>query len=269
MDWKNIKTIFIFSFLILNFYLGSELYEKEYPDFATLKEETLKKLDIEYNEKLPTIDPDLPLVSGTSTKFTDKAAEEFTKKNDNQEVNVLANQIIYSILKEPVPLSTDSDNQAELETFVEEYVPNHEKYEYWKHDEKRNLYLFRQHKGEVPFYFSDYVTEKNLTGLIEISTNKEDKITSYKLTSMDITELDTDDKLITAEDALLVQNIPPGTTLLDIDLVYFTLIMNEGWKVFVPSWHIVTEDQELMVDATDSSVITLDSYKDEVEESEE
>ncbi|WP_408008788.1 two-component system regulatory protein YycI [Pseudalkalibacillus sp. A8] len=269
MDWKNIKTIFIFTFLILNFYLGTELYEKEYPDFDTLKEETLKKLDIKYDEKLPTIDQDLPLVSGTSTKFTEEKAAEFTKKNSNQEVTVLANKIIYSVLDEPISLSTDSDNKAELETFIEEYVPIHEQYEYWKHDEERNLYLFRQHKEEVPFYFSDYVTENNLTGLIEISTNQDDEITSYKLTSMDITEEDTDDKLITAEEALLVQNIPPGTTLLDIDLVYFTLITNEGWKVFVPSWHIVTEDQELMVDATDSSVITLDKYEDEDEESEE
>ncbi len=272
MDWKTIKTIFIFTFLILNFYLGSELYEKIYPDIA-LKEEALEELKIEYEGTFPTMNQNLSMVSGTATEYSEKIAEEFTKKNSNQKVNVNANKIINAYLKEPYSLSTDSENKVELETFIEQYVPEHEQYKYWKHEEKgnRGLYLFRQQKDDVPFYFSDYITETDLTGLIEIYTNEDDEITSYRLTKMNIAEEETDDKLITAEEALLVQNIPSGTTIESIEPVYFTLIDNEGWKVFVPSWHIVTEDRELMVDATDSSVITLDNYKDEdeVEESEE
>ncbi|WP_261131378.1 two-component system regulatory protein YycI [Bacillus sp. Marseille-Q3570] len=268
MDWKNIKTIFIFSFLILNVYLGTEYFEKINPEFDTIEEETLNKLvdKIDFEEDYPKIPKELYVVSGTATLFDEQSIEAFTDKNKNQEISVLADKVIHSKLKEPYPLSSHSDVKEQLQTFIKGYVPNADQYQYWKYDDNRKLHIFRQHQEEIPFYFNDSISQGNLTGLIEISVDEEE-ITSYSLTSMQIRKEEKIEKLITAEEALLVEAIPYGTKLQDIKPVYFTLITNGGWKVFVPSWHIVTEEQELMVDATDSSPIPLE--KDEEEESEE
>ncbi|MGP4081316.1 two-component system regulatory protein YycI [Pseudalkalibacillus sp. R45] len=270
MDWKSIKTIFIFSFLILNIYLGTQFYEKRYQEFDTLKEETLKKLDaIKYNKEYPEIPEKLSLASGTATLFDDKMIKEFTDKNKKQDVSVFGDKIINSKLKDPIDISSSSEEEVvgHLQNFINSYVPNADQYEYWKYDRDRHLHLFRQIDEQgIPFYFNDYITQDNLTGLIEVSLNEKDEITSYRLTSMDITKQQEEQKLITAKEALLVDAVTPETTVKDIKPVYFTLITNGGWKVFVPSWHIVTEKQELMVDATDSSVISLEKDEEESEE---
>ncbi|WP_221567485.1 two-component system regulatory protein YycI [Alkalihalobacillus sp. TS-13] len=267
MDWKNIKTIFIFSFLILNVYLGTEFYEKINPEFDTIEEETLNKLvdKIDFEEEYPEIPKELYVVSGTATLFDEQSVAEFTNKNKNQEISVLSDKVIHSKLKEPYPLSSHSDAKEQLQTFIKGYVPNADQYQYWRYDDKRKLHIFRQHQEEIPFYFNDSISQGNLTGLIEISV-EEEEITSYNLTSMQIKKEEKVQKLITAEEALLVEAIPYGTKLKDIKPVYYTFYLNGGYKLFVPSWHIVTENQELIVDATDSSPISLE---EDVEESEE
>ncbi|WP_257347660.1 two-component system regulatory protein YycI [Pseudalkalibacillus decolorationis] len=268
MDWNNIKTIFIFTFLILNIYLGIEVYEKVNPGFDELQNNTqsAKRLDeIQYDKKPPVVKEQLALVKGKSKVFTEKEINaQFQKENSNQEVKVTSGTIINATLKDPYDdLSHKSEDElkGQLQIFLEEYVPMSEDYQYWKHDKDRGLYIFRQEHKEVPIYFNEYITEENLTGLIEIATNEKGEITSYRQTYMTLEDQGDKQKLIKAKAALLVTNIPPGTKVKNIELVYFTLITDEEQfqvKVFVPSWHIVTEEEEFIVDATNSTVINLE-----------
>ncbi|WP_349408985.1 two-component system regulatory protein YycI [Pseudalkalibacillus sp. SCS-8] len=261
MDWKNIKTIFIFTFLILNLYLGTEFYNKVNPDVETLKAEKLKKSDIKYaGNKLPEIKKDLTLISGTSKTFTEKDAEAFIKKNSNQTVDMESDKKVLDVtLKDPFKVSTENKAQLikDLNYFINDYVPDSNQYKYWKQVGERNLFLFIQQQDGIPLYFDEYTSENNLSGLIEIITevdeNNQEVITGYRFSKMDLEKGEKVSKAIKAEDALRVPDIPAGTTVEKIELVYFTFINNEGWKVFVPHWHIVTEDDEWMVNVTDSS----------------
>lgn len=269
MDWKNIKTIFIFTFLILNLYLGIEVYEKINPEFQKLAEEELTDQlnDIQYNKKLPKVIQPLALISGRSKEFSEEDVKSFLEENSNQEIEIMSDTIINATLKEPYQLSLGSEDalKGQLQTFLEDYVPMAEEYQYMKHDVKRNLYIFQQKHSGVPIHFNEYINEGSLTGLIEILTNEKGVITSYRLTYLEIEEEEKKLKLIPARDALLVPKLPPGTKLIHIEQTYFTLITDEEQfqlKVFVPSWHIVTENREIIVDATDSTIIKIETAEE-------
>ncbi|MGM7703258.1 two-component system regulatory protein YycI [Pseudalkalibacillus sp. Hm43] len=285
MDWKNIKTIFIFTFLLLNLYLGTEFYNKVNPDLDILNEETQKKVNeiIDYSKSLPKIEKKLFITTGTVKEFTDEDIKEFTNHNSNQEINLGPTnegedkRIISAILNSPYPFTPDSEVKGQLEQFVENYIPNGEQYKYWKYDEERNIYIFTQHLDGIQFYFENYIADNNLTGMIEIYVDSQSKdqnesktskhqITSYRLTQMELNKEQEVKKFLTAEEALLVPDIKPRTTLEDIKLLYFTSINNESIKVFVPNWYIVTESDEWMVDVTDSNDIKLDQENEEESE---
>ncbi|WLD93365.1 two-component system regulatory protein YycI [Alkalihalobacillus sp. AL-G] len=270
MDWKNIKTIFIFTFLILNIYLGIEVFEKINPDLQKLAEEqiTEDRLDhIKYNKTLPIIKQPLASISGSSKKFTEEDKKEFLKENSNQKIDIKSETIINATLVEPYPLSLESEDgiKGQLETFLGNYIPMSDDFLYLKHDAGRNLYIFQQKYSDVPIHFNEYINEGNLTGLIEILTNKDGDIASYRLTYLEIEEEGEKRKVIPARDALLVPKFPPGTNLKNIELIYFTLIPNEEQfqlKMFVPSWRIVTANQEIIVDATDSRIIKIETTEE-------
>ncbi|MCF6139091.1 two-component system regulatory protein YycI [Pseudalkalibacillus berkeleyi] len=268
MDWKNIKTIFIFTFLILNLYLGTEFNNKVNPDLDVLNPETQEKLeDIQYSGKLPKIEnKKISMISSTSKKFTEEDIDEFLNKNSNQELTIESEEenVMSAKLKKPYSINAESgDLTSQLEHFVDANIPDAEDYVYWKHDQERNIFVFRQQLDRVPFYFSENVAGNNLTGLIELIPDDSGNIASYRLTKMDVNKQEKVEKGLKAEEAVLLPGI--GTTLEKIELVYFTGIHNEGWKVFVPSWHIITENGEWMVDVTNSTEVTKLDEKTESE----
>ncbi len=284
MDWKNIKTIFIFTFLLLNLYLGTEFYNKVNPDLDILNEEIQREVNdlIDYSKSLPKINKELYFTTATVKEFTSEDIQKFIETNSNQDITLgpagddEKKQFINATLKDPYKITPDSaEIKGQLENFVENHIPDAGQYEYWKFDEDRNIYIFTQQQDGIPFYFEDNVGDDNLTGMIEINVDGQNgeesnssihQITSYRMTQMELNKEKDVKKPLTAEEALLVPDIKPRTTLKDIKLVYFTSINNESIKVFVPNWYIVTESDEWMVDVTDSNDIKLDQENEEESE---
>lgn len=270
MDWKNIKTIFIFSFLILNLYLGTEFYNKVNPDLDILNEETQRKLNdiINYDKTLPKNNNDLFIISATAKDFSEEDVKAFMKKNSNQEVTIESTAgsekeiILNANLKDAYGINPDSGITKQLEQFVKGYIPEADQYTYWKYDSERNIYIFSQQQSKVPFYFESGISEENLTGMIEIIVNSEEdgdtKITGYRMTNMVLKKEGGVKEPLTAEEALLAPDIPPNTDLEGIKLVYFTMNNNEGFKVFMPNWYIITELNEWMVDVNEANPVKLE-----------
>ncbi len=132
MNWSRTKTIFIFTFLFLNFFLGWQLLEKYNANQLSMITEATIQDRLKDNNI--TINVDLPEEGRTGVHIVGKYidfSEDEVQDLPNQQVQLLQDDtMIVSLLDEPYPLSENEDEmREELSRFLVTYVIEGSKYQ--------------------------------------------------------------------------------------------------------------------------------------------
>ncbi|MEH7510143.1 two-component system regulatory protein YycI, partial [Priestia megaterium] len=146
MDWNRTKTIFIFTFLILNIYLGYQIFKTHQEDQYSLfvessVEEQLTSEGIEYKH-LPVDVKEASSLNAKSKLFKD----EDLKKLKEQKAALLEEKTIRSVLDKPFSVP-EKNTKAKLSQFLKRYVLSGEDYELWNvNKEKKTVTFFQRYK---------------------------------------------------------------------------------------------------------------------------
>lgn len=246
MDWNRTKTILILTFLVFNIFLASDLFNKqtELSDLEQYEqvtiEDQLKNLNVTYEKNLPVQTEKMSFISGDVHEFTEQE-EKTLEEGTSQDITLDGRKLI-STLKKPFPIS-DPDESSAFSIFLETYVYEGGKYQFYARDEKNpNIIYFAETFEDRPIYSQD-------SGML-IVTLEDDKVVSYTQTYLNLKEIGKERKIDPASETigLLVnqQDISLNDKVEDMSIGYYTTVTNEDDRdtfVFVPTWHVVVKNE--------------------------
>lgn len=254
MDWNRTKTIFIFTFLILNIYLGYQIFKTHQEDQYSLfvessVEEQLTSEGIEYKH-LPVDVKEASSLNAKSKLFKD----EDLKKLKEQKAALLEEKTIRSVLDKPFSVSEKSP-EAKLSQFLKRYVISGKDYELWNvNKEKKTVTFFQKYKKHKIF--------DNENGMIVAHLNDKGEIISYEQTMLgSVKTLDDEQDVLTPlkalENLFLKDELKKKDKVTDVEFGYYTFdlpLLNS--QVLAPTWHIVVnEDTSYFVNAFEGQII--------------
>src|SRR5699024_7206471 len=179
MQWSQIKTLLILSFLILNIYLLIQFLEKrEQADLGVLDhqqssiEEQLKSESIEIGP-LPEEENEESYISVKPKLFTDSDLDKLAKLS-KQKSTVINKSFIISQFEDPIPVLRDS-SEKELEKLLDGMTLYSEDYTFWNWNQELNVIMYFQRDGDRPIYY-------NQNGLILLFLNNDNEVTFYTQT---------------------------------------------------------------------------------------
>lgn len=256
MQWGQIKTIFIFCFLILDIYLIMQVVTKENepplitnPGTVSLEEE-LNERNINY-ENITNETTNAAYISATWHTFTE---EEVETLKDQEVLN--NGNMIYSVFSTPILLGKDRTAE-EILLLLGDKVLHFEDYRYYRWNKENNTLLFFQQYEDKPLYY-------NNGGMIMFFLNDQYEVTSYAQTLQtnidDLSEEKELSKPLEIVKALLNQNkVFSGDTITSMKLGYHTYFpVSETIQAFVPTWKVnVNEDEVYFVNAQDGQIIDI------------
>jgi regulatory protein YycI of two-component signal transduction system YycFG len=259
MDWSKIKTIFIFTFLILDVYLFLQFLtirdanKYEVATEASL-EEKLKADGIKY--------VDLPKDS-IKAQYLSAEPKVFTKSDIAKlkgQYAALGGDPATTLdvtLQSPFQLDTKFDPNS-LTSFVKENVLYGDDYQFWDKDDKTKTITYFQQFENSPLY-------QNINGMITFHYDESNQIVSYQQTYLEGFE-----KLTAKEEILpplkametLHQKgeLKPKSNITKIELGYSTLVQLAASQVLAPTWRFVINGKEsLFVNAFEGQIIQFNS----------
>ena len=264
MQWGQIKTLFILSFLILNVYLFIQFIDKlEETDLGILEEETstiderLEDENITYTE-LPEEQAQEPYISVNRKAFTE---EEFSLFNDfkNQETVLIDKNFVVSLFDKPVPIPA-KDSESVIEDFVKKTFIYPDEYVLWDWNKELNVLVFFQEKNERPIYF-------NQSGIILVFLNDKDEMLFYTQTMLGEADSLQDKKRLIkpmkAIEALYnARELRAKDNITQIHIGFHTRVpLADGVQVFVPAWKItVNDERNYFVNAIEGFVFTSNEF---------
>jgi regulatory protein YycI of two-component signal transduction system YycFG len=263
MDWSKTKTIFIIVFLILNIFLLSIFIKKiSAPEVLTGSDTplSLEFYNISYPSEI-TATPKTELnesnIRAKTKKFTDTTVKEDLK---NQEVNVLAENSLYSTLEDPYPLGDKLSEKVlkeKMNGFIKEYVMNGDQYIYREfNDQEKTISYNQTYEGKPLFH--------NANAEIVFDLNNENEIVSYKQTMVeDIQDFGEERNILPPLDALKIltdsNKVPSDSKVTDYEIGYSTNVFSEYQIVMAPTWHFTLikgeTKQDLFINAIDGTII--------------
>ncbi|MFD1362673.1 two-component system regulatory protein YycI [Lentibacillus salinarum] len=263
MQWKQIKTLFILCFLVLNIYLLVLLINKqdesEYalPDTAESSfEQQLESENISISADLPEGDFDVPYVSLSQKSFTDDELA-FFEDLDNQQAEVVNQHLILSRFEEPVAIPEDADNRL-INELVESRVLSPEHYTFGGWNKDMNVLIFFQQQNELPIYY-------NYSGILLVYLNDDNEMLFYTETMLDDDVSPSEEQSliepIKAIQALFDSNrLQSGDEITDVNMGFHTRIpLESGEQVFSPTWTITVNDEaNFYVNAIENLIISSD-----------
>lgn len=263
MDWSKIKTIFIISFLILDFYLIYEFLNIRNASQYELLAETsidkqLKTDGIEYVE-LPTEDIKDNYLSAIPKSFKSEELKWYgNPKLSNQSI-IFANKsyLLESVLKKPLKLGKGYE-MSRLNNFINNHVIYGEQYRFWEINKEAKTITYYQQYKEKSFF-------KNIYGELTFYLNDRNEVISYKQTLLEnIKELKEKEKILKPIEAIetLYEKglIPPNSNISNVELGYYTLVHLTSSQVLTPAWRVVINgDQNLFVNAFEGQLIQLNN----------
>ena len=253
MDWNKTKTIFIITFLILDFFLAYQFIQKQSSSRLAIMleatiEEQLEANGITYVE-LPKEITKATYLSGKSKIFT----REETEKLVNQEVVISSSTTLEASFIEPILLVNPKDPYLVTE-FVKKYIISGKKYTYWKFDEKERVITLFQSYGNKTIY-------KNVSSMLLLYLNESNEVISYQQTMLDDLEgYEQKQEIIPAIRAIETlfnkSHLKPGDHVTKVELGYYALVQFTASQVLTPTWHIVVNGKEdYFVNAFEGQVI--------------
>lgn len=262
MQWSQIKTLFILSFLILNIYLTIQFMGKleeenygilEYDDSSI--EQKLEEENIVI-KSLPSGQEQEPFISVRQRVFSEADLEKF-KTQKSQELSVINNNFIISMFDKPVAIPHEDETDI-IEGFIKNYFAFPDDYELWSWNEDLNVLIFFQDKNDRPIYF-------NQNALILVFLNDKNEMVFYTQTMLgesdSIKEKKDLIKPIKAVETLYNSNeLRSGDEITKMEIGFHTRVPTEqGTQVFVPAWKVtVNKEKNYFVNAIEGWVFSSD-----------
>ncbi|WAA12273.1 two-component system regulatory protein YycI [Fervidibacillus halotolerans] len=251
MDWSRAKTIFIFTFLILNVFLLFRLIQLETENKnafiqETSMEERLLADDIEVPE-LPQEPKKEYYVEATAKTFHRNDMEDLS----GQEITIVSENVLESNLSIPFQLNDDW-KQTDVDLFVFNHIYQGNQYTFWDYDpEKRQIIYYQNFKNKT-FY-------KNKNAAIILQLDQNGNIDSYSQTMLDNIKEIKEQDIFSAKQALLIlynkQYIQSGSKITDVALGYYTLVPAISSQLLVPTWRFeINGEKNLFVNAVEGSI---------------
>jgi len=264
MQWGQIKTLFILSFLILNIYLliqfSNKLSAADIPflenDGSDSIEETLQSENIKYPSELSQEITELNYITAAQRKFTQKEISELNKK-DNLEAITIEGNFLVGQFEEPIPVPADATEET-ITPIVQPYVVAGAEYAYWQWNKDLNIIMFSQEKDDHIFY-------RNQDALLLFYLNSNNEITHFTQTMLGETEEQKKETIIQPINAIYTLydrgHLSQDEEVTDIELGYLSRIQSEESQVFAPTWKITiknenTED-DYFVNAIEGLIYTV------------
>ncbi|GAB3797901.1 two-component system regulatory protein YycI [Virgibacillus kimchii] len=265
MQWNQIKTLFILSFLVLNVYLVIQYIDKqERADLGVLSDQEASLEDQLESENITLGDIEVDITEDTyisvaQHEFTDDEKTELADL-DNQEPVIFDNSYIVSGLEDPVSIPVSAPRE-DIYSLVTNDILFAENYSFGTWNEEMNVLLFFQNTRERPIYYNAY-------GLLMIFLNENNEMIYYTQSMLAEPEQQDDLKSLTqpiqAIETLYNRNqLHSDDTVSRVELGYHTRIpLANGEQVFAPTYKIsVNEDRSYFVNAIEGQ--TFPSEDDE------
>lgn len=253
MNWEQIKTLLILSFLILDIYLVAQFLEKkEQADIGILEQQ---QSTIEDQLKAESIKvPELPQEEYEETFISVKQKvflpDEVTlnKSAIAQKQSLITDYFIASVLDKPLKIDEAMPDKG-LEEIFSQLVISPEEYNFWNWNEELNVLMFFQTKMDRPIYF-------NQNGLVLVFLNDKNEIVYYTQTMLAEAETLAEKreliKPIRAIETLYNGNeLNPGDEITSVKIGFHTRVPFEGGvQVFAPIWKVnVNNEKDFFVNA--------------------
>lgn len=272
MQWGQIKTLLIVSFLILDVYLFVQFMEKkEAADIGILEqytssiEEQLQDDRITF-ESLPDEEYEETFISVQQNEFTEEdLAKEQTDKD--QVTRVVQNDLIVSQVEDKVSIS-DSVTDEQIEQIFSQLVYFSDEYSFWNWNKDKNVLIFFQNKFDRPVYY-------NQNGLVLLFLNDDNELQFYIQSMLGEAES-------LAEKRKLMEPMQAIETLYRANELSFDSHINKvniGFhtrvpadtdvQVFAPIWKVkVNEETDYFINAIEGFIFSTDEneFLDEVME---
>lgn len=266
MQWKQIKTLFILCFLVLDVYLLFIFFDKqEDADLGTPEQQTLK-FDKQLENENITISADLPAKQLKESfifveqKTFGKEDQKILEAKENLKSVIINDKYIISMFKKPVPIAKDTTDGL-ISQQVKKYILSPENYMYWDWNKEMNVLVLFQQKSDRPVYF-------NQNGIILVFLNEENEMIFYTQTMLGSIEKPGEPnqliKPMQAIHALFENNrLESGDEITDVNIGFYTRFPLEGGEqVFAPTWTItVNEKENFYVNAIENRVFSSDELK--------
>ena len=256
MDWSRTKTIFIITFLCLNIFLGYQLAEKRSAGNINILAQPTFHMDTNNIEiTIPNIEDNLTRssISGTIPILSETNLKE---ELDGQEIQLLGDQIIHSVLEEPYSLVA-GDMSAGVNDFLQQYVMNGEEYKIAEFNEEEGyIGLHQTHEGKAVHNFDERYH-------IRLELNDSLEIVEYTQTYMDISKEGREQELLSPLKVIEIlydnNRIPENAVIDEAVLEYYSLIETSAdFEFFIPMWRIRINDTYHIVNATNGEVRPID-----------
>lgn len=260
MDWKKTKTIFIFTFLILNIFLGYQLSVKmDKSNIGTISQPLLEKrlLDNNIEYTLPNYKETQTLISGQRSPFSENEIKSKISKLNSSSTDTT---LVFD-LKKPMELDKD-DLVSDMSRFLKNNVYRGNEYQFYKKDTKKRKVWYTQVYQSKPIFFDPASETERPSGMVMFEWNEKGNLTRYTQTYISVYRQGTPQDIINPMKALGrlldTQHLTSGDKIKKIVLGYYSLANVEDVQVYAPTWSIETQDSHFLVNATDSSIQEID-----------
>lgn len=267
MQWKQIKTLFILCFLILDVYLLLMLFnqtsETEFalPDTSeSTFEQQLEAEDISISADLPAANASESYLYLNQKSFTDEDLAFFDNV-DNQTSEVINGNFILSVFEDPVSIPKDADSKL-INDIVKGNIPLSAQYTFGSWNSEMNVLLFFQQKNDLPIYY-------NQNGIVLVYLNDDNEMIFYTQTMLEDSQPPSEEQTeeqtsiepiepMTAIRALFDGNrLENGDEITDVNMGLHTRFPLESEQVFSPTWTItVNEKQNFHVNALENLIVS-------------
>lgn len=237
MNWSRTKSIFIVAFLILNSFLGYQLWEKQTNkiELAQIYENSIEELLLLKNIALETaLSVEQPEMSQLNAEVLRYRFEDISKIED--QAHVFDKGELSSQFSSPIPLSDQWSPDEFYEQVVDKEVLYGNQYTLDQHTETEIIYL--QQVQKHPVFISTLAFQKN----------EEQDVTGYNQIYYHIINQGTEQRVISSLTSIrtLLDNqiIPSYAIIKDVGLGYYGQVYDADSQVLSPVWRIVIEHEE-------------------------
>lgn len=251
MDWSKTKTIFIITFLMLNIFLGTQLYSKVTGShMGILSEETLPER-LESNRIEVQLDEPEEVVEASPITVTPRIMVGAMNSGElvRQDAELVDDLTLYSELDSPYRL-VDANLSASVNAFLQQYVFQGERYAIASYyEEEQKIGLLQTHEGRK----IDQYEETNYHLILHV--NDDFAVEAYEQSALNVSDQGRMQELLSPmkviEKLMNEHQIRVNTVIEEAELGYYSSLQVEeaDYQVYVPVWRILADDQYFYVDA--------------------
>ncbi|GGF17796.1 hypothetical protein GCM10010954_15690 [Halobacillus andaensis] len=263
MQWGQIKTLFIFSFLVLDLFLLQQFLTKQEeaslgPVNESMYEESPAEDNVSISEDVPEEAPEVNFLFASPSEFSETQLDRIGDL-DGQEARVYGDQLLVSTFDDPVEIGNDEDAVTDA---VSEHVPFSDQYSYWGWNDTEDKILFFQTTNARTVYY-------NSAGVLMVNVEN-GEMTGYELTQLRENDGENNEQrdLLDPGDVIDIlyesRDISSGDEITSMTVGYHSAASFEPTQVFAPIWKITVNDEEdLFLNAVTGDGQLLDLDEDE------